>query len=154
MAGSALVDLQHREKSFLRDLDAADFFHPLFAFFLFFEQLAFARDVAAVAFGDDVFAHGFDGFAGDDLAADSGLDGDLEHLPRDEFLHLRGQQTAFRGGGVGVKDKRKGIDRLAGDEDVELYELAFLIARQMIIERGIALGNRSSDGRKNRERSR
>jgi hypothetical protein len=34
---------------------------------LFFEQFALSGNVAAVAFGDDVFAHCFDGFAGDDL---------------------------------------------------------------------------------------
>ena len=28
------VDLENRQKRFLRNLDAADFFHPLFAFFL------------------------------------------------------------------------------------------------------------------------
>jgi hypothetical protein len=43
--GSAFVDLQHGQESLLRDLYAADFFHPLFAFFLLFEELAFAADV-------------------------------------------------------------------------------------------------------------
>jgi len=54
------VDLQHREKSLLRYLDAADLFYSLFTFFLFFEQFTFARDVAAVALGDDVFSQHFD----------------------------------------------------------------------------------------------
>ena len=89
------IHLQHRQKRFLRNLYAADFLHPLLAFFLFFEQFAFARDVAAVAFGDDVFAHGFDGFAGDDFRADGGLNGDLKHLPRDQFLHFCRQRPAF-----------------------------------------------------------
>ncbi len=44
--------------------------HLLFAFPLLVEQLAFARGVAAVAFGGDVLAEGAHGLAGDDLAAD------------------------------------------------------------------------------------
>jgi putative addiction module antidote len=43
-------------------------FLPLF---LLFQQLALAGGVAAVAFGGDVLAQGRDGFAGDDLAADT-----------------------------------------------------------------------------------
>jgi hypothetical protein len=48
-------DLEHREEGFLRNIDLADALHAALAFFLFFEQLAFARDVPAVAFGENVF---------------------------------------------------------------------------------------------------
>src|SRR4029453_1905582 len=41
--------LQHGEKRFLRDLHFADLLHALLALFLFLEQLAFARDMPAVA---------------------------------------------------------------------------------------------------------
>src|ERR1043166_7632524 len=44
-----LIHLQHRQKCILRNLYAADFLHPLLAFFLFLQELALARDVAAVA---------------------------------------------------------------------------------------------------------
>src|SRR5207249_11480540 len=47
-------NFQHREKGFLRNINLADALHAAFALFLFFEELAFARDVAAVAFGQDV----------------------------------------------------------------------------------------------------
>src|SRR5450755_4914737 len=53
-------DLQHREKSLLRNLDLADLFHALLAGLLLLEQLALARDVAAVAFGQHVLAHRLD----------------------------------------------------------------------------------------------
>src|SRR5262245_58853005 len=49
--------LQHGEKRFLRDLHFADLLHALLAFFLFLEQLALARNVAAVAFRQHVLAH-------------------------------------------------------------------------------------------------
>src|SRR4029077_4412929 len=75
--------LEHGEEGLLRDLDRAHHLHPLLAFLLLLEQLALARDVAAVALGGDVLAVGVDGRAGDDVAADRSLDGDLEVLPWD-----------------------------------------------------------------------
>src|ERR1700719_1953325 len=57
------ADLQYREKRLLRDLDLADLFHALFARLLLLEKLALARDVAAVAFGQDILAHRLDACA-------------------------------------------------------------------------------------------
>lgn len=61
-------------------------------FFLFLQQLALSGDVAAVAFGRHVLAHGLDRFAGNDLGADGCLDGDVELLARDQlslsFSHI------------------------------------------------------------------
>src|SRR3954453_14361160 len=68
--------LQHLNKRFLWNIDGAERLHPLLAFFLLFEQLPFAADVAAITFGGDVLAHCADSFARDDFAADGGLDGD------------------------------------------------------------------------------
>ena len=62
------------------------------------------RDVAAVALGEDVFADGADGFAGDDAAADGGLNGDLEHLARNQFAQARDQIAAAFVGLVAVAD--------------------------------------------------
>src|SRR5271166_2889735 len=73
--------LKDREEGLLRDVHLADAFHALFAFFLFFEEFAFARDVAAVALGQHIFANGGDGFARDHAAANGGLNGHVEHLP-------------------------------------------------------------------------
>ena len=56
--GAVLADFQNRQKGLLRDVYLADALHPLFALFLLFEQLAFAGDVSAVAFGNDVLADG------------------------------------------------------------------------------------------------
>ena len=46
------------------DFYLADALHALFAFFLLVEEFLFAGDVASVAFGDDVFADGANGFGG------------------------------------------------------------------------------------------
>src|SRR5262245_45439094 len=45
----ALVEVEHGEKGLLRNLDGADLLHPPLARLLALEQLALARDVAAVA---------------------------------------------------------------------------------------------------------
>ena len=46
---SFLIDLQHGQEGLLRNLDRAELLHALLAGFLLLEQLALARDVAAVA---------------------------------------------------------------------------------------------------------
>lgn len=66
--GSALLipHPQRGEEGFLGDVDLAVGAHPLLAFLLLLQQLLLAGDVAAVAFGGHVLAHGGDGLAGDD----------------------------------------------------------------------------------------
>src|SRR5215472_3529292 len=70
---SAAGNFQNRQEGFLRNVHPANALHAFLSFFLLFKQLAFARDVAAVAFGEHVFANGADGLAGDDAAPDGGL---------------------------------------------------------------------------------
>src|SRR5665213_1098019 len=77
---SIRIHLQRRDEGLLRDIHLAELAHLLLALFLLVEELALAGGVAAVAFGGDVLAQGADGFAGDDLAADGGLDGDDEKV--------------------------------------------------------------------------
>src|SRR5690606_412229 len=89
-----VVDLQHGEEGLLRDLHPPDLLHPLLAFLLLLEQLLLARRVAAVALGEHVLAQGLDRGPGDDLRADRSLDGDVEHLPGDQFLHPLGEVAA------------------------------------------------------------
>src|SRR3989454_12214602 len=78
-------NFQNCEKGFLRDIDLADALHALLAFFLFFEELAFARDVAAVAFGENVFANRRHRFARNHAAANRGLDRHFKQLPWNQF---------------------------------------------------------------------
>ena len=51
-----LLRLEDFDEGFLGDVDLANAFHALFAFFLFLEELAFASDIAAVAFRGDIFS--------------------------------------------------------------------------------------------------
>src|SRR5207253_7636769 len=80
---------QDGEERLLRDLDLADHLHALLAGLLLLQELALARDVAAVALGDDVLAQRLDRLARDDLPADRGLDRNVELLARDEPTELR-----------------------------------------------------------------
>ena len=45
------VELEDGGEGFLGDVDAADAFHAAFAFFLVFQELLLAGDVAAAGFG-------------------------------------------------------------------------------------------------------
>ena len=57
-------NLQNGQESFLRDIYLAYALHTALALFLLFEELAFAGDVTTVALGENVFAHGGNGFEG------------------------------------------------------------------------------------------
>src|SRR5690348_3690025 len=73
-AALLLPYFQHRQERLLRDLDAPDALHALLAFLLLLEQLALARDVAAVALRKHVLPQRLHGFARDDPAPDRRLD--------------------------------------------------------------------------------
>src|SRR3984957_13015049 len=91
------IHLQRRDERLLRDVDLAELPHLLLAFLLLLQKFAFTRDVAAVALCRHVLAQRADGLARDYLAADRGLDRDLEHVRRDQLLHLldHGAATAL-----------------------------------------------------------
>src|SRR5882724_8258015 len=99
--GSALED---RQEGFLGHLDLADLLHALLALLLLLEELSLARNVAAVALGGHVLAHGLDRLAGDDPAAHRRLDSDLVELARDDAAELLGQGLAFLVGLVAMDD--------------------------------------------------
>ena len=139
--GLVFADFEDGEEGFLGDVDFADALHALFAFFLFLEEFALAGDVAAVALGDDVFADGGDGLTGDDLGADGGLDGDLEHLAGDEFAHLGDEGFAAVVGGVFVDDDGEGVYGVAADEDVHLDHGRDPGAGEGVVERCVTAGD-------------
>src|SRR5205809_1538465 len=86
MSWEKLLRLEHLDEGFLGDVDLADAFHALFAFFLFLEQLPFAGDIAAVAFRGYVFSQRGNTFPRNNFSADRRLDRDLVELARDHFL--------------------------------------------------------------------
>src|SRR5712691_9238292 len=78
----------------LRDVDLAELAHPLFAFLLLFEELAFTGHVAAIAFGGDILAQRLDRLARHHPSAERRLDRDLEQLARDQLFQALAQGSA------------------------------------------------------------
>jgi hypothetical protein len=118
---------------------------------LLVEELALARDVAAIAFGGDVLAQrrGERGpparcgasnspltLPGDDLAAERGLDRDLEQMAGDEVLEALAELAAPGLGGGAVDDHAEGVDRLAAGQAVHPDEVAVAVADLVIFEAG------------------
>src|SRR5712671_6912735 len=126
------------EEGFLRDIHLADALHAALAFFLFFEEFALAGNVSAVAFGENVFADGRNGFARDDAAANRGLDRHLKHLPRNELSQARHQVAPALRRKFAMDDQRQRIDWFAGDQHIQFDEVGFDISGEMIIEGGVA----------------
>ncbi len=102
------------------------------------QKFALARDVAAITLGQNVLAHRFDGFAGDDPIADRRLQRYFVHLPGDELLHLFDEQLAAAEGLLLVNDQGECVEGLAIDQDVHLHQVAFAIPDELVIERGIS----------------
>src|SRR5581483_783331 len=82
------IHLQGSDEGLLRDVDLAELPHLLLAFLLLLQKFSFTGDVAAVALRGDVLAQRAHGLARDHLAADRRLDRNLEHVRRDQLLHL------------------------------------------------------------------
>src|SRR5258707_5029469 len=133
------IHLQRGNKSLLRNVDLAELAHLLFAFLLLLQKFSFARDVAAVALCGDVLAQRAHGLARDHLAADRRLDRYLEHVRRDQFLHLLDHGAAAPLSALAVHQHRQRIHRFVVDEDLHLDEVGRLVVGEMIVERGITL---------------
>ncbi len=123
------------------DVYFAEGFHFGFTLFLLFEELALSGDVASVAFGCDVFTHGTDRFAGDDVASDRGLDGDDEHLGGDDFLELGGEFAASGDGFVAVDDGGEGFDGFGGDEHVHFDHVGGAVSGVFVVHGAVAFGH-------------
>src|ERR1700691_3068457 len=145
-AGSAtaalLPDLEQGQESLLRNLDASDLFHPLLAFLLLLEQLSFSRDIAAVTFGGDVLAQRLDGFARDNLGADSGLNRDFEHLARDQLAHLFAQRPAPFISLVAMHDYRKRVNHLAVNPYIQFNQRPGPEDQKLVVQRRVAAAHR------------
>src|SRR5258706_3907832 len=129
---------QDGEKGFLRNVHLADALHAALAFLLFFEEFALARNVAAVALGENVFADGRDGFARNDAAANRGLDRHLKHLPRNQFSQARHQVAPALGRKFAMDDQRERVDRFASDQNIQFEEVGFAVGGEVVVERSVA----------------
>src|SRR5688500_8522125 len=101
------LNLKNGEEGLLRNLHRTDLLHPLLAFLLLLEELALARDVAAITLGENVFAQRLHRRASYHLLSDRSLDRDLEQLPRNELLQLVGDLPSPLVRLVAVDDHRK-----------------------------------------------
>ena len=67
--------------------------------------------------------------------------GDFEHLARNQFAQAGDQVAAALVGLLAVADQGERVHRLAADQHVELHQIGFAIARQVVIERSVAARN-------------
>ena len=70
--------------------------------------------------------------------ADCRLHGHLEHLARDQLLHLVHQFAAALIGTVPMHDDRQRIHPIAVDQDVQLGQRGALEMAELVVERSIA----------------
>ena len=122
-------------------LHVADLAHAFLTFLLFFEQLALARDVAAVAFGSHVFTNGFYCLSRNDFGSDGCLDGDVELLPRYQLFQFFAHLASEIVGVLGIDERRKRVDRFAVQQNVQFGQFRGLVACPVIIERRISFRN-------------
>ena len=107
---------------------------------MLFQQLFLTGDVAAVALGQDVLAHGLDGLAGDNLPTDSGLDGHFKELARDIIFELFADLPSTLIGFVLVDNEGQSVHLVAVEEQVYFHQAALLVIGQLIVQRGITFG--------------
>src|SRR5690606_25184375 len=74
--------------------------------------------------------------------AHGGLDGHVEHLPRNQFLHLLDQLPSAERRVVTVNDQRQGIDLVVIDQHIEAHQLGGLETVGGVIEGCIAAADR------------
>src|ERR1700722_13887088 len=139
---AALAHLQHSQESFLRNVHAPNPLHPLLAFLLFLQQLTLTGNVAAVALGDDILADRRNRLARNDLRSNRRLYRHFKHLPRDQLSHLAHQQPPAIVSEVFMDDRGQRIHWFARNHDIELRHRRRPVARQVIIKRCVAPGNR------------
>ena len=133
----AAVQFEHGGEGFAGEGDGAELAHLLFAFLLLFEQLLLTGDIAAVALGEDVLAHGLDGLAGDDLAADGGLHRDLEQVAEDVVPQLFADAAALGVGVVAEDDHGQSVHGVAVEQEVQFDEVALAVLLELVIVAGV-----------------
>ena len=109
---------------------------------MFLKELAFARNIAAVALGEHVLAQGFDCLTRDHIGADRGLDGDVVHLARNHFTHLAHDRTATVGGLRAVHDDGQRIYALAIEQNIHLDHIGGAVFLELIVHGRIASADR------------
>ena len=136
-----LIQFEDGEEGFLGDFDVADLFHTFLAAFLFLEQFALTAHVAAVTLGKHVLADLLDRLAGDDLRADSRLNGDVELLTGQQLFEFLAHAASEIHSVVAVGEGRERIHLFAVEEDIQFDEVGGAETVHVPIEGRIALGD-------------
>ena len=107
---------------------------------MLFQKFFLAGNIAAVALGKNVLAHGFHRFAGNNAGADSRLDGNFKKLARNVFFQPLGDLARAGIGLVLVNDKGKCVHLFAVEQKIQLDQFARQISFQLVVQRSIAAG--------------
>ena len=102
-----------------------------------FQQLLLAGDIAAVTLGQHVLAHGLDGLAGDDLAADGGLHRDLEQGAGNVIPQLFADAAALGVGVVPEHDHGERVHRVTIQQEVQLDQIALAVLLELVVVAGV-----------------
>ena len=100
------LDLQDRQERILGYFDTSHLFHAFFTGFLLLKQLFLTRDITAITLGSHIFTQCLDIGSRQNLPPDRGLNSDVKHLSRNEFLHFTGERHPFTAGIIPVHDYR------------------------------------------------
>src|SRR5439155_5606385 len=136
------IHLQDRKKGFLRYFDRTHLLHSFLSLLLLLEEFALARDVAAVALREHVFAQCLHVGAGNDFRSDSGLNSDFVELAWNEVLQLNRDLPSPLVSLVLVDDYAERIDGITVDQHIELHQLAATVLEHLVIERRVATADR------------
>src|SRR4030095_1936772 len=132
---------EHLDERLLRNIDLPDALHPFLSFLLFLQQLPLARNIAAVAFRGYIFSQRRNALTRNNFSANSRLNRHLIELSWDHFLEFGRQLASPRLRTIFVHNRRKRIDRLAINEEVQFYQFRGAIAGVLVIHRSVAARN-------------
>ena len=119
-----LIGLQNGHKGFLRDINLTDGLHPLLTTLLLFQQLGTPVGVPGVDPRGNILPVGLDVGPSDDLGTNGCLDRNLEVLPWNDLLQLRGDVPATLSRKVLVSDEAKSIDLIPVQQDIDFNQVA------------------------------
>ena len=101
---------------------------------LLLKKLSLSGDIAAVTLRKNVFAERLYCAPGDHPAPNRSLNWDFELMPIDKLFHLLHDSLPVVEGELSVDNHTQSINRLLVDLDVELDEVALLIAVELVVE--------------------
>ena len=122
----------------MRHLHRSDLFHAFLACFLFLKELAFARNIAAVALGEHVFAQGFDCLTRNHIGANSRLDGHVVHLAGNHLAHFAHHRPAPVGRLGAVHDDGQRVHPLAIEQNIHLDHIGWAVFLELVVHGRIA----------------